>query len=207
MASWFVDFVGGPLGGARQGRYRAALNVMIIMALIGLWHGPAWHYVLWGVFNGVLIVLWRLFGPPERRHHPMRLRWRELPGIILTFGFFCVGAVLFRATSIHDALTVFHHVLVLRGGAWAGSTAGLVPILLVLVAVLDLIDRRARIRTIEGLRVRARLGAEASPRESAYESLIIGMPALPAGLLLGALITAVIVFSGGAPIPFIYFHF
>jgi alginate O-acetyltransferase complex protein AlgI len=207
MASWFVDFVGGPLGGARQGRWRAALNVLIIMALIGLWHGPAWHFVLWGVFNGVLIVLWRLFGPPERRHHPMRLRWRELPGIILTFGLFCVGAVLFRATSLHDVVTVFHHVLVLRGGQWAGSTAALVPILLVLVAVLDLIDRRARIRTIEGLRVRARLGAEASPREAAYESLIIDMPALPAGLLLGALVTGVIVFSGGAPIPFIYFHF
>jgi alginate O-acetyltransferase complex protein AlgI len=207
MASWFVDFVGGPLGGARQGRWRAALNVMIIMSVIGLWHGPAWHYVLWGVFNGALIVIWRLWGPPERNHHPMKLRWRELPGIVFTFGLFCIGAVFFRATTIHDALVVFHRVLFLRGGEWAGDSAALVPILLVFVAVLDLIDRRARIRTIETLRVRARLGAEATPREAAYESLIVGWPAVPTGLFLGALIVAFIVFSGGAPIPFIYFHF
>jgi alginate O-acetyltransferase complex protein AlgI len=207
MASWFVDFVGGPLGGARQGRWRAALNVMIIMAIIGLWHGPAWHYVLWGVFNGILIVLWRLFGPPERNHHPMILRWRELPGIVFTFGLFCIGAVIFRATSFHDALVVFHRVLFLKGGLWAGSSAALVPIMLVLVAVLDLLDRRARIRTIETLRVRARLGAEASPREGAFESLIVGMPTYAAGVLLGALIVGIVVFAGGAPIPFIYFHF
>jgi hypothetical protein len=82
-----------------------------------------------------------------------------------------------------------------------------VPILLLLVVVLDLIDRRARVRTIEALRVRARLGAEASPAEAEHESLIVDSPALPAGLLIGALLVGFAVFSGGAPVPFIYFHF
>ncbi len=209
MASWFVDFVGGPLGGARQGRRRAMLNVLIIFAVIGLWHGPAWHFVLWGIFNGVLIVLWRTFGRPasERRYHPMKLRWRDLPGIVLTFGLFTVGAVLFRATSIHDAGVVFKHVLKLQGGQWAGSTAALVPILLAVVIGLDLMERRARIRTIETLRVRARLGAEASPAEAATESVLAGVPLVPAGVVVGVLAVALVVFAGGAPIPFIYFHF
>jgi alginate O-acetyltransferase complex protein AlgI len=207
MASWFVDFVGGPLGGARQGRWRTAINVMIIFSLIGLWHGPAWHFVLWGVFNGVLIVLWRTFGSSTRRWHPMKLRWRETPRIAATFGLFTVGAVLFRASSVHDAGVIFKHVLRLQGGAWAGSMAALVPILLVVVVGLDLLERRARVRTIETLRVRARLGAEASPQEAAYESQTGGIPIVPVGVVLGALTVAFAVFSGGQPIPFIYFHF
>lgn len=207
MSSWFVDFVGGPLGGARVGRWRGALNVLIIMAVIGLWHGPAWHFVLWGVFNGVLLVIWRLFIPLSKRRHPMRLRWRDTPGIVFTFILFCIGAVFFRETSTHDTLVIFKHVLELKPGLWGGSTAALVPILVVLTLILDLIERRARIRTIETLRVRARLGAEASPQEAAHETLIVGMPVFPAGLFLGALTVAFVVFSGGAPIPFIYFHF
>ncbi|HUC06233.1 MAG TPA: MBOAT family O-acyltransferase [Acidimicrobiales bacterium] len=207
MASWFVDFVGGPLGGARQGRWRAALNVLIIMAVIGLWHGSAWHFVLWGVFNGVLIVIWRVAGFRSPRRHPMKLRVADVPGMVLTFAFFVVGAVLFRATNVHDALVVFKHVLFFKGGAWAGSTAALVPILMVVTVVLDLIERRARIKTIETIRVRARLGAEATPREAEYESLLVDVPMVRAGVLVGILLVGFVVFSGGAPIPFIYFHF
>jgi alginate O-acetyltransferase complex protein AlgI len=207
MSSWFVDFVGGPLGGAKVGKWRAAINVMIIMGLIGLWHGPAWHYVIWGLFNGFLIVLWRLFASASPRRHPMKLRFREAPGIIVTFGFFVVGAVFFRSTTIHDALVVIKHTLELKPGLWAGSSAVLVPILLALVFVLDMLDRRARIRTIEHVRVRARLGAEATPSEGRYESLIVKVPVAIAGPLLGLMLVGLIVFSGGAPIPFIYFHF
>jgi D-alanyl-lipoteichoic acid acyltransferase DltB (MBOAT superfamily) len=207
MASWFVDFVGRPLGGARQGRWRTALNVMIIFSLIGLWHGPAWHFVLWGVFNGVLIVLWRTFASSTRRYHPMKLRWRDTPGIVFTFGLFTVGAVLFRSTSIHEAGQIVKHVLKLQSGAWAGSTAGLIPIALAIVFGLDLLERRARIRTIETLRVRARLGAEATRPEAQFESIAGGLPAVPIGVVLGILAVGFVVFSGGQPVPFIYFHF
>jgi D-alanyl-lipoteichoic acid acyltransferase DltB (MBOAT superfamily) len=206
MASWFVDFVGGPLGGARQGKWRAAVNVLIIFSLIGLWHGPAWHFVLWGVFNGVLIVLWRTFASSPR-YHPMKLRWQDIPGIVVTFGLFTIGAVLFRATTIHDAGVIVKHTLLLHGGLWAGSSAGLVPIMLVLVLALDLMERRARIRTIETLRVRARLGAPASPAEAEFESNLGGIPAVHSGVLLGVLAVGFVLFSGGQPIPFIYFHF
>ena len=120
---------------------------------------------------------------------------------------FTIGAVFFRAPSIHDALLTFKHVLKFEGGQWAGATAALVPILLVLVVVMDLLDRRIRVRTIEALRVRARLGAEATPAEAAYESVLRGIGAVPAGALLGLLAVGLVVFGGGAPVPFIYFHF
>jgi alginate O-acetyltransferase complex protein AlgI len=53
LMSWIRDYVYIPLGGSRRGWARRMLNGFIVFALCGLWHGPAWHYVFWGVFHGV----------------------------------------------------------------------------------------------------------------------------------------------------------
>jgi alginate O-acetyltransferase complex protein AlgI len=53
LSSWIRDYVYIPLGGNRRGVPRQLLNGLIAFALIGLWHGPAWHFVLWGIYHGV----------------------------------------------------------------------------------------------------------------------------------------------------------
>ena len=45
---WIRDYVYVPLGGNRRGVPRKILNGLIAFGLIGLWHGPAWHFVGWG---------------------------------------------------------------------------------------------------------------------------------------------------------------
>jgi D-alanyl-lipoteichoic acid acyltransferase DltB (MBOAT superfamily) len=35
---------------------------MLTMALGGLWHGAAWNYVLWGVYQGAIQILYKVFG-------------------------------------------------------------------------------------------------------------------------------------------------
>lgn len=45
LSSWFKDYVYIPLGGNRKNVY---LNLSIVFLLTGIWHGAAWHYVLWG---------------------------------------------------------------------------------------------------------------------------------------------------------------
>ena len=49
-----------PLGGNRRGRARTALNLAIVWALTGLWHGASWNFVIWGLYYGVLIILEKL---------------------------------------------------------------------------------------------------------------------------------------------------
>jgi alginate O-acetyltransferase complex protein AlgI len=32
---------------------RRILNGLIAFSLVGLWHGPSWHFVIWGIYHGV----------------------------------------------------------------------------------------------------------------------------------------------------------
>lgn len=56
LTYWIRDYVYIPLGGSRRGVPRRILNGLLAFALCGLWHGPAWHFVLWGLYHGVGLV-------------------------------------------------------------------------------------------------------------------------------------------------------
>ena len=60
LGSFFRDYVYIPLGGNRRGRAPTALNLAIVWALTGLWHGASWNFVIWGLYYGVLIILEKL---------------------------------------------------------------------------------------------------------------------------------------------------
>ena len=60
LGSFFRDYVYIPLGGNRRGRARTALNLAIVWALTGLWHGASWNFVIWGLYYGALIILEKL---------------------------------------------------------------------------------------------------------------------------------------------------
>lgn len=53
LSSWIRDYIYIPLGGSRHGNFRRVLNGLIAFALCGLWHGPAWNFVVWGIYHGV----------------------------------------------------------------------------------------------------------------------------------------------------------
>lgn len=53
LSLWIRDYIYIPLGGGRRGWIRRAANVLVALGLCGLWHGPARHFVLWGVYHGV----------------------------------------------------------------------------------------------------------------------------------------------------------
>ncbi len=52
LSSWIRDYVYIPLGGNRHGPVWRVLNGLAAFALCGLWHGPAWHFVVWGLWHG-----------------------------------------------------------------------------------------------------------------------------------------------------------
>jgi alginate O-acetyltransferase complex protein AlgI len=61
LQSWIADYIYKPLGGSKRGLGRTVANTLIAMSVSGLWHGAEWHYVVWGLYHGVLLVLYRLW--------------------------------------------------------------------------------------------------------------------------------------------------
>lgn len=57
LGRWFKEYVYIPLGGNRTHPYR---NLWIVWILTGIWHGAGWNYILWGIFNGILITIEKL---------------------------------------------------------------------------------------------------------------------------------------------------
>lgn len=97
LSSWLRDYLYIPLGGNRVGPIRTKLNLMITMLLGGLWHGAALNFILWGAYQGGLLVAHGLMRPMQRGG------WRALVARVLStvvfFQFVCYGWLLFRARS------------------------------------------------------------------------------------------------------------
>ena len=56
LGTWFRDYIYIPLGGNRKGTFRGIINLLIVWALTGIWHGITPNYIIWGLFLYVLIL-------------------------------------------------------------------------------------------------------------------------------------------------------
>jgi len=59
LSYWIRDYLYLPLGGNR--RYR--INILIVFAIVGLWHGAGWSFVFWGLYHAALVILYRQMQP------------------------------------------------------------------------------------------------------------------------------------------------
>ena len=57
LGSWFRDYVYIPLGGNRRSVPRVYLNLLVVWALTGIWHGAGWNFVIWGLFLFACIAI------------------------------------------------------------------------------------------------------------------------------------------------------
>ncbi|MBI2009615.1 MAG: MBOAT family protein [Candidatus Chisholmbacteria bacterium] len=95
---WIVDYIFIPLGGSRKGLTTTIRNTFIAMGLSGLWHGSQWHFVVWGLYHGVLLVGYRgykLAIPENRFVHLKPLV--SIMSVVVTFFLVTIGWLLFIA--------------------------------------------------------------------------------------------------------------
>jgi len=100
LSTWFRDYLYIPLGGNHLGNMRTYFNLGFVFFLVGLWHGAAGRFVLWGLYHGLFLILERgIFGKA------LAMLWFPLK----SFYVLCVvmiGWVFFRADSLSHACSL-----------------------------------------------------------------------------------------------------
>jgi alginate O-acetyltransferase complex protein AlgI len=150
LSTFFRDYVYIPLGGSRVSKGKRDRNLLITFTVSGLWHGANWTFIFWGAYHGVLLVL---------QNRLPKLSLSFLPPIVsrfiagcFTFGLVCVGWVMFRATSISEALTYLTEA-VTRFSIPDAHRSGVLFVLLA-VALDTLWYRDTRLETVDFLGLR-----------------------------------------------------
>jgi D-alanyl-lipoteichoic acid acyltransferase DltB (MBOAT superfamily) len=184
LSQWLRDYLYVPLGGNQKGPTRTYINLIITMLLGGLWHGAAWHFVVWGGIHGCLLALERRFRRRAGAESEGLPRLVEIPAIAFTFTLVCFAWVFFRAVDLGNAFDVLGAVVSLDFALPDGGQLATVLVAIAAVLALDLVQR-GRSNIFQDLHTR---------------------PALTGGLC-GLAIAAIVVFSGGTPVEFIYFQF
>lgn len=99
LSTFLRDYLYIPLGGNQVRPFRAALNLVIVMFLGGLWHGAAWTFVVWGLLHGSYLVIERVIRIFfEDKAWANNIGSRFLAGAA-TYGAVCIAWVFFRATD------------------------------------------------------------------------------------------------------------
>jgi alginate O-acetyltransferase complex protein AlgI len=112
LGTWFREYVYIPLGGNRKGTLRTFLNIFIVWAITGFWHGASWNYLLWGIYYAILLMIEKAF----------LLDWlKKAPAIVshlYTLVLVVIGWALFAIEDLGSCITYISAML----GGGAGFT-------------------------------------------------------------------------------------
>jgi D-alanyl-lipoteichoic acid acyltransferase DltB (MBOAT superfamily) len=85
------------------------LNLLITMAVGGLWHGASENFVIWGVMNGLALVIynyWKKISPYENKPWLIVHFWK----IFLTFNFITFTRIWFRLDAEGEPMAMLNHI-------------------------------------------------------------------------------------------------
>ena len=115
LTSWFTDYLYIPLGGNQKGFIRQCVNIIIVFAISGLWHGASYHFVAWGLLHaGYQIAgiiknqIWKNMGAKDDVQDSFS---RRLGKRIVTFALVDFAWVFFAADHLHHVFGIYHQML------------------------------------------------------------------------------------------------
>jgi len=113
LSQFLRDYLYIALGGNRKGKTRRHINLLLTMLLGGLWHGAGWTFIIWGGLHGIYLTanhVFREFFPPSN-DKTVAARARAITGWLLTTLGVIFAFVVFRATSVNDAMIVLQAMI------------------------------------------------------------------------------------------------
>lgn len=184
LGGWFREYVYIPLGGSRVSRGRRILNIFVVWALTGLWHGVNWTFLVWGLYFGLLLMAEKLWLGRLADKLP------DWACHIYTILLVLFSMVIFNADTMADAVSYIGAMFGITGG---GSSLPLTN------AVSNYYIRSFGVLFIAGI-------AASMPISEKIAALRFAQQLKPAAvILLLILVTAYL--ADGSFNPFLYFRF
>lgn len=186
LSSWFRDYLYIPLGGNRRGKVRTYINLIIVFACTGLWHGASFSFIVWGLWHGLFLVIERLGFKKVLDKLPKFIGWIYTMLVVL------VGWVFFRADTLSAAMKYLGEMFSFSGGVANGMAQ--FDNLSFIITVIAIILCTPVYQFLKGKLEKTEVGKKAA--------FVIG-----AVLATGLFILSVIFLTGSGYNPFIYFRF
>ncbi|HEX4274302.1 MAG TPA: MBOAT family O-acyltransferase [Bryobacteraceae bacterium] len=111
FSNWLRDYLYFSLPGPRT-RFMPYVNLILTMALGGLWHGLSWTFLIWGLLHGIGLATFRIWQVATKN----RASRRTIPvaGPLLTFHFVLLTWIFFRAANVNTALKILSQIATFR---------------------------------------------------------------------------------------------
>lgn len=98
LATWFKLYLYFPLGGNKVSPIRGYFNLFVVFLVTGIWHGAAWTFVLWGVWNAIFIC-WEKYSGWGKKSREGEKIWLSALRHFYAMFVFIIGLVIFRSDN------------------------------------------------------------------------------------------------------------
>lgn len=161
LSSWLKDYVYIPLGGNKLGAVRKYVNVLLVFAVSGIWHGEGINFFIWGLLHGLYQVLDGLTAKFRTKALDLLsvdagMFSFKLGQRIMTFVLVSFAWIFFRAPTFADACSVIKRLFVWNPWTWTdgsylkyGLDAKDLDVLIVSIAILigvSCLQERGKVR-------------------------------------------------------------
>lgn len=108
LSDFLKNYIYIPLGGSRAGQIKTYVNLFITFLIAGIWHGANWTYILWGVMQGIAVVIHRIW---REKGHSLSV----VPAFIINFLCWNFMFIMFRSHSVSQAIYLMKSAFGLNG--------------------------------------------------------------------------------------------
>jgi alginate O-acetyltransferase complex protein AlgI len=152
LSSWLKDYLYIPLGGNKGGHWYTIRNLIITMVLGGLWHGAGWTFLVWGLFHGIILVIYRVIKwiLEETQPHQRKSRLLSLIQIGVMFHIILISWVFFRAETLGYALEMLNRLI--THFSYSDQTIGMMWLLVFYVTpifIYEIWNQKQKFNTFE----------------------------------------------------------
>lgn len=136
LSTWFRDYLYIPLGGNRINFKKTLINLLLVFAISGLWHGANITFLIWGILNGIYLIIEKIYNlttkvktikkiqtkPKEKTEKKIEEKTKERTKertknfilnfllIIKTYILTLFAWIFFRSNTINDAFFIIKKI-------------------------------------------------------------------------------------------------